>query len=57
MSWRAWPSWPATKTFNWTIISPGMNQNYLEFEQSIADLEAKIEALRFASRDSDVNIS
>ncbi|OGI38898.1 MAG: acetyl-CoA carboxylase carboxyltransferase subunit alpha [Candidatus Muproteobacteria bacterium RBG_16_62_13] len=34
-----------------------MNQNYLEFEQSIADLEAKIEALRFASRDSDVNIS
>ena len=34
-----------------------MNQNYLEFEQSIADLEAKIEALRFASRDSDINIS
>ena len=34
-----------------------MNQNYLEFEQSIADLEAKIEALRYASRDSDVNIS
>jgi acetyl-CoA carboxylase carboxyl transferase subunit alpha len=33
-----------------------MNQNYLEFEQSIADLEAKIEALRFAGNDSDINI-
>lgn len=34
-----------------------MNQNYLEFEQSIADLEAKIEALRFAGNDSDININ
>jgi len=34
-----------------------MNQNYLEFEQSIADLEAKIEALRYASKDSDLNIN
>ena len=34
-----------------------MNQNYLDFEQSIADLEAKIEALRYASQDSDVNIN
>ncbi len=34
-----------------------MNQNYLEFEQSIADLEAKIEALRYAGKDSDVNIN
>jgi acetyl-CoA carboxylase carboxyl transferase subunit alpha len=36
---------------------PNMNQNYLDFEQSIADLEAKIEALRYASQDSDVNIN
>jgi acetyl-CoA carboxylase carboxyl transferase subunit alpha len=34
-----------------------MNQNYLDFEQSIADLEAKIEALRFAGKDSDLNIN
>ena len=34
-----------------------MNQNYLDFEQSIAELEAKIEALRYASQDSDVNIN
>ncbi len=34
-----------------------MNQNYLEFEQSIADLEAKIEALRYAGKDSDININ
>lgn len=34
-----------------------MNQNYLEFEQPIADLDAKIEALRFASDGTDVNIT
>jgi len=34
-----------------------MNQNYLEFEQPIADLDAKIEALRFASDGTDVNIA
>jgi acetyl-CoA carboxylase carboxyl transferase subunit alpha len=34
-----------------------MNQNYLEFEQSIADLEAKIEALRYASKGADLNIN
>jgi acetyl-CoA carboxylase carboxyl transferase subunit alpha len=34
-----------------------MNQNYLEFEQAIADLEAKIEALRYTSKDSDININ
>jgi acetyl-CoA carboxylase carboxyl transferase subunit alpha len=34
-----------------------MNHNYLEFEQSIAELEAKIEALRSASRDTDLNIN
>lgn len=34
-----------------------MNQNYLDFEQPIADLEAKIEALRYASKDSDININ
>jgi acetyl-CoA carboxylase carboxyl transferase subunit alpha len=34
-----------------------MNQNYLEFEQSIADLEAKIEALCHASQNGDININ
>lgn len=34
-----------------------MINNYLDFEQSIAELEAKIEALRFASKDSDININ
>jgi acetyl-CoA carboxylase carboxyl transferase subunit alpha len=33
-----------------------MNQNYLDFEQSIADLEAKIEALRAAGSDRDLNL-
>ncbi len=34
-----------------------MNQNYLYFEQSIADLEAKIEALRQTGKDGDLNIT
>jgi acetyl-CoA carboxylase carboxyl transferase subunit alpha len=34
-----------------------MNQNYLEFEQPIADLDAKIEALRYAGTGTDVNIA
>jgi acetyl-CoA carboxylase carboxyl transferase subunit alpha len=34
-----------------------MNSNYLDFEQSIADLEAKIEALRTAGSDRDLNLS
>ena len=34
-----------------------MNQNYLEFEQSIADLEAKIEALRYADKGAAININ
>ena len=33
-----------------------MNQNYLEFEQSIADLDAKIEALRHAGEDGDIDL-
>ncbi|OGI41783.1 MAG: acetyl-CoA carboxylase carboxyltransferase subunit alpha [Candidatus Muproteobacteria bacterium RBG_16_64_11] len=33
-----------------------MNQNYLDFEQSIADLEAKIEGLRNSGKDGEVNI-
>lgn len=33
-----------------------MNQHYLEFEQPIADLEAKIEALRYAGDSTDINI-
>ena len=34
-----------------------MNSNYLDFEQSIADLEAKIEALRVAGSDRDLNLN
>ena len=34
-----------------------MNQNYLDFEQSIADLEAKIEALRNADKGAAININ
>ena len=34
-----------------------MNQNYLEFEQAIAELEAKIEALCYSSKGSDLNIN
>lgn len=34
-----------------------MKTSFLDFEQSIADLEAKIEALRFAQDDSAVDIS
>ena len=34
-----------------------MMNNYLDFEQSIAELGAKIEALRYASKDSDININ
>ena len=34
-----------------------MNPNFLEFEQPIAELEAKIEELRFASDDANINIS
>ena len=33
-----------------------MNPNYLDFEQPIAELEAKIEELRFVGDDSDINI-
>ncbi|MDH5633655.1 MAG: acetyl-CoA carboxylase carboxyltransferase subunit alpha [Gammaproteobacteria bacterium] len=33
-----------------------MNQNYLEFEQSIADLDAKIEALRTANKEGSIDI-
>ncbi len=34
-----------------------MNQNYLEFEQSIAELEAKIESLRYTDGGGEVNIN
>ena len=33
-----------------------MNPNYLDFEQPIAELEAKIEELRFVGDDTDINI-
>lgn len=34
-----------------------MNPNFLEFEQPIAELQAKIEALRHASDDANININ
>ncbi|MCP4488880.1 MAG: acetyl-CoA carboxylase carboxyltransferase subunit alpha [Gammaproteobacteria bacterium] len=34
-----------------------MNPNFLEFEQPIAELEAKISELRYVTDDSDINIS
>ncbi len=34
-----------------------MNPNYLDFEEPIADLEAKIEALRLVGNDNDLNIT
>ena len=34
-----------------------MNMNFLEFEQPIAELEAKIEELRFVGSDAEINIS
>jgi acetyl-CoA carboxylase carboxyl transferase subunit alpha len=33
-----------------------MNLNFLEFEQPIAELEAKIEELRLVSDDAEINI-
>ena len=33
-----------------------MNLNFLEFEQPIAELEAKIEELRYVGDDSEINI-
>ncbi len=34
-----------------------MNLNYLDFEQPIAELEAKIQELRMVDKDGDINIS
>ncbi|MBI2992670.1 MAG: acetyl-CoA carboxylase carboxyltransferase subunit alpha [Gammaproteobacteria bacterium] len=34
-----------------------MTQNFLDFEQPIAELEAKIQELRYVNHDSDVNVS
>ena len=34
-----------------------MNPNFLDFEQPIADLQAKIEGLRLVGNDNSLNIS
>ena len=34
-----------------------MNLNFLEFEQPIAELEAKIDELNYVTDDADINIS
>ena len=39
-----------------TINKISMNPNFLEFEQPIAELEAKIEELRFVGDDTEINI-
>lgn len=36
---------------------PAMNMNFLDFEQPIAELEAKIEELRYVGDDAEVNIN
>ena len=38
-------------------MAESINLNFLDFEQPIAELEAKIEELRFVGTDTDVNIS
>jgi acetyl-CoA carboxylase carboxyl transferase subunit alpha len=40
-----------------STICAEMDLKFLEFEQPIADLEAKIEALKFVGEDSELNIS
>jgi acetyl-CoA carboxylase carboxyl transferase subunit alpha len=39
------------------LTGPSMNINFLDFEQPIAELEAKIDELRYVSDDADVNIN
>ncbi len=34
-----------------------MNLNFLDFEQPIAELEAKIEELRYVGSDNEINIA
>ena len=34
-----------------------MNLNFLDFEQPIAELEAKIDELKYVSDDADINIA
>ena len=34
-----------------------MNLNFLEFEQPIAELEAKIDELRYVGDDAEININ
>lgn len=45
------------KRYNNGLCGEPMKQTFLEFEQPIADLEQKIEALRFVSDDSAVDIA
>ena len=44
------------KLFKNNDIQQNMNPNYLDFEQPIAELEAKIEELRYVGDDSEINI-
>jgi len=43
-------------TLGRTISKISMNPNFLEFEQPIAELEAKIEELRYVGDDTEINI-
>ena len=47
------PSTSALATRTWFY----MNLNFLDFEQPIAELEAKIEELRYVGNDAEINIS
>src|SRR6202165_3752410 len=63
--WAGGASWPRSVPVrydaalaSWTPVEPGsMKQTFLDFEQPIADLQAKIDELRYVHLDSAVDIS
>ena len=55
--WRFFDQTSLTNPLESKGAQAPMNPNYLDFEQPIADLEAKIEELQLVSADNDLNIS
>src|ERR1700694_4459834 len=63
--WAGGASWPRAVPVRYdaplascTPVEPGsMKQTFLDFEQPIADLQAKIDELRYVHEDSAVDIS
>jgi acetyl-CoA carboxylase carboxyl transferase subunit alpha len=51
------PAWRACLSAVLRLPLPLMDQKFLDFEQPIAELEAKIDELRFVGNDSEVNIN